>query len=398
MGKMEDIPVLGDIKVPVRLMRYANKEHPERNYFCNFAHWWAADGTSDVSDNEGNKIGHIGGTMGGHCQMTRYFPNEKENDETIHVIIDVRDIWNQIEELLESKDVQVQLEGMEEVQRKYQEMEKKLREIKDMQKKAEEEEAEKKRLEEEAKKPYKNIVDGFKQCKNCNAVLYNHEECNCKEIEEKKAALANMAVALKESKLQPTENPTITTSNGTTYEILENPHNWDLNESFRGRDAEFYNERGNSNNPNRNKDGRIPTNIGCGVKLKKGNEILYTDEKPNKRWNGRAILNITSWRGISPDAIHYYGAIEFYAPDVHPEGEPNSSTSCWLPIFSKSEIQITRILEQWEIDKYPYNYADWDAGSDYRGFYTPEDVIEKGREVFNDLFASDWKLEIDKQY
>lgn len=390
MGKIKDLPVLGNINLPVRLMHYDNKENNEKRFHSGFAYWWAADGSSDVLDDEGNEIGMIGGKMGGHVEMVRYYPHNGQPHESekykqsITAIIDVRDIWAQIEELLESENVKVQLEGMEEVQRKYQEIEKKMTEIKQMQDAAEKEEKRKKSEEEEAKNPYKNIGDGFKQCKKCHNVLYNHQECNCKNQ--------------KEEEPKAHQNPIITISNGTTYEILKNPNGWDLNETIRGRDVEFYDEKEKPNNPNRTKDGRIPLNIGCDVKLKKGDEILYTDDKPDSFRKNEVTLKVSTWCGISSGAIHYYGSLKFNTPSFHPEGKPDTSTSCWLNLFNGGEIELTRILEKWEFEKYPDVYEDWYVGDNYRGFYNPEDVIKAGKKVFNDFFEKGWKLKIDKCY
>ena len=106
--KIKELPKLGEIKVPVHLVRYYNKENQKNNFSSNIAFWKSPEGESEVIDENGNKIGIIGSTIGGNVEMVRYYPyigNSDEYKKSIDVIIDVRDLWDQIEGLLESSDV-----------------------------------------------------------------------------------------------------------------------------------------------------------------------------------------------------------------------------------------------------------------------------------------------------
>jgi hypothetical protein len=91
--------------------------------------------------------------------------------------------------------------------------------------------------------------------------------------------------------------------------------------------------------------------------------------------------------------------MHFRTCTVHPEGEPTCSTSCWdIPLFGSGNIQLTRELEAWEFKKFPKTYDGWYPGDSYSGFYTPEEVIARGKQVFKDLFGKGWKLKIDRRY
>lgn len=399
-GNIAKLPKLGEIKLPVHLMTYDDKENPEKHFHSNFAFWWAADGSSEVSDDDGNQLGMIGGKMGGHVEMSRYYPHNGKNYESgkykqwASVIIDVRDIWDQIEALLESEDVKVQIEGLEEVQEKYQAM---------MKKEREKEEKEQKKLDE---------------------IKRMQKEAEEAEEAEKKAKLAEIAEALQN---KPDLEPEIILKPGDegyegskwdlaerfgtvhgTYmikntEIYEDG-NWDLTEGLDARDHEFYDYM---NQPgikaNRDSKGKIPLNIGCGTLFcdtRHGNKkMMYTDSKNPGGYYAEVTLNITSYVGISPGAIHYYGTLNFHTPDVHPEGQPNTSTSCFdLPIYGSGKIQLTRILEAWEFQKYKRQktYDGWRVGDSYSGFYEEEDLIKRAKQVFEDLFGDGWILKIDE--
>ena len=396
-GSIAKLPKLGDITLPVHLMSYSDKENPDKDFRSNFAYWWAADGTSDVSDDDGNDIGMIGGKMGGHVEMVRYYPHNGQPHESdkskqsVTAIIDVRDIWGQIEALLESDQVKVQLEGMDEIYAKYKAL-------------------------QESEREEKDNLD-----KRMEEILKMQKEED--EEREKKEKLMQIASALKDKpepkeelpKLKPGDegyegskwdlSQRFGTVHGTymikNTEIYEDG-GWDLTESLKGRDEEFYDYK-DQEGPKSNRDskGKIPLNIGCNCLFRdtryENKKMMYTDGKNPGGWNAEVTLNITSFIGISPGAIHYYGTLNFNTPDVHPEGQPNTSTTVFdLNLFENVKIQLTRILEDWEFKKYPETYDDYYEGDRYTGFYTEDDVIKRGKEVFKDLFGEGWKLKIER--
>lgn len=183
-------------------------------------------------------------------------------------------------------------------------------------------------------------------------------------------------------------------------EVYED-NNWDLSERFNCRDWELYEKKEIGNpTPNRDKNGKIPVNIGCGVRVKDGSgDFIYTDNSVPAGESREVELVISSWIGVSPGAMHYYGNLRFKAAETHPEGHPDTWTSCWdIPLLSSHDIQLTRILEAWEIKKFRDAYDGWYVGDNYSGFYSPDAVIKRGKEVFFDFFGRGWKLKINHRY
>ena len=398
-GNLEKLPKLGEIKVPVHLISYDDKTDPEKRFQSGFAFFRVADGISEVSDDDGKDIGSIGGTMGGHVEMTRYYPHDGKDyesnmaDQSVRVIIDVRDLWDQIEKLLETDNVKVQLEGIEDIYKKY--------------------EAQKKKDSEERAEKQKKL----------------DEVREMQEEAEKKEKLVQVAAALQnKSEFDPDPEPEVILKPGDeqyegskwdlekrfgsvhgTYmikdtEIYEDG-GWDLTEDLNGRDADFYQyieDHKGGPTPNRDNDGKIPTNLGCNALFADTRydkrSLMYTD--PDRRnQDKKATLNITTWMGTSPGAIHYYAKIKFHALDVHPEGQPDTSTSVFdLPLYKYGTIEVTRKLEASEFKKHPGVYDGWYKGDNYGGFYTQEEAIKAGKKVFKDLFSEDWKLKVEKSY
>ena len=370
-GKLEKLPKLGDITLPVHLKHYDNKK-TKGHFHCGFSFFKSTDGMSDVSNDEGHSIGSIGGTMGGHVTMSRYFPHgdydntgSSKYEEWAEVIIDVRDIWDKIEELLASENVKVKLKGVEDLQKAFDNYNNKLDEIKEMQKAAEE--------------------------------------------EEKNNKLADILSAVKESKPEEeeeVEDEPIHSAVGTymikDVEVYED-NNWNLEEHLDGYDYEFFQYLEDHKNgiiPNRDSKGKIPINIGCGVRVNRNGKFYYTSQRCEKSHGGIVTIDIRSYIGISPEAIHYYGKLKFYLPDFKEEGvNPRYSSSVYnLPLFERGEIEITRKLEEWEFThpRYKHAYDGYEPGDNYKGFYTQDELIKQGKKVFEDLFSPEWKFKVNK--
>ena len=121
MGGVQNLPVVGEVTLKVRLMVYDKKVKGKEklHYSCGFAHFRYQDCLSTVYDDGKNshdydddkyKQGTIGATMGGHHFMSRFIPNHeayskgKDTAEWIDVIIDNRDIWYAIDKMLQDPE------------------------------------------------------------------------------------------------------------------------------------------------------------------------------------------------------------------------------------------------------------------------------------------------------
>lgn len=147
-------------------------------------------------------------------------------------------------------------------------------------------------------------------------------------------------------------------------------------------------------------DMKITSDFGMGVKTRYEGETYTYKRNPRKK--PTVTLVITSWRGISSGAIHYYGKLEIDMPEMESDNNPGWTIGVHghgaIPMFSNSVIELTQILEQWEIDKYPDRFEYARAGYHVPGFYSPEGVIRRANEVFEKIFGEGWKLKIERRY
>lgn len=143
---------------------------------------------------------------------------------------------------------------------------------------------------------------------------------------------------------------------------------------------------------------KIPLNYGMGVEVvHDGKHYIF---KRGGNWNKPVVtLDITTWQGISCGAIHYYGKLNIKLPEMTQVDAPSTlSSNFFIPMYENHTIELTQVLEQWEIDKFKDNYKYNDAGDRHRGFYAPEGVIRRAKEVFEQVFEDGWKLEIEDHY
>lgn len=367
-GSIGKLPVLGDIVLPVHLMTYDNRDNPKQHFHSNFAFWHSADGASDVSTDEG-QIGTIGGTMGGHVEMNRYYPNlDRSKEHTkegsyrqwIEVIIDVQDMWNQIEALLDTPGAKVTINGLEEIQEKYQAL---------------------KKAEREAEEVRKAKLEAVRQMQR-----------EAEEEAEKKVAISSLVGGLlagKKEKEKLEENNKVKYWIGE-YGVIEDG-GWDLtakidtsDHNYMEDDEDIFDQK------------IIPLNYGTGIKVidKKG-KIWVSEIKKTK--HPEVTLKITSWVGTAAiGAIHYYGTLNFGPTWLIDPSRPNYTTSTRdLRIFNGNKIALAHELEEWEFRDHPGSYDGWRVGDWYSGFYTEEDVIKSAQKFFDNYFAKGWKLVID---
>lgn len=114
-------------------------------------------------------------------------------------------------------------------------------------------------------------------------------------------------------------------------------------------------------------------------------------------------LDVTTYRGVSWDAIHYYGNLHVEGIYFSPENDPTTITICKETHKAEDEnplasghynIELIRKLTQEEIDKDPIRWEGYDAGWDTNAFDTPQQVISLAKEVCKARFHGNWVLKI----
>jgi len=362
-SSIDNLPILGNVSLPVHIMHYNDKESGSKKFFqSGFAFFAVADDQADVEDNEGNNIGTLGSCMGGHYQV-----RAKREKDSISVIINVKDIWDKVNELFDSEDVQIKFEGMEEIYNEYwpkyqaaqeekKEKKAKIKEIEDMQKAAEAERMVEIERAERAKKYEDMGIDIEAE----------------RQAEAEKVERENVIPGKQYGEI----------------EIIDD-NGWNLEDTIPEHDYEAEEV-----------EMKISPDFGLGVKTRyKGENYTY---KRNPRKKPTVTLEITTWRGTSIGAIHYYGKLIVDLPDMEKDDRPGYTVGIsghgGIPMFSNDDIELTQVLEQWEIDKYPTHYEYCRAGQRNRGFYAVAGVERRAKEVFEKIFGEGWKLKIDKRF
>ena len=152
----------------------------------------------------------------------------------------------------------------------------------------------------------------------------------------------------------------------------------------------------------------IPSTYGIGMTFKDENETEYTTILGHSKTGARELIaRITSWRGISAGAIHYYGKITCYdlpLKYINEDGkEEVASISGYFNRHKPNEskgftIELVRKLTQQEIDEDPERWEYYNPGDITNCFYTEDDVFNLIKEIFKKRFKGHWILEIDDIY
>lgn len=137
----QDRPIIGYVRIPLRLNHFEDNTNHENDFQCGFANWKLQDSIANVGEN--GELGSLGGSMGGFYEMNRYFP-QKENgkyEKWMNVQMNTEDIWYAIDELLQKViSSPEEFAKLKEEMQKYHQKREKLAQIQKMQKEAEEEE------------------------------------------------------------------------------------------------------------------------------------------------------------------------------------------------------------------------------------------------------------------
>ncbi|HOG38242.1 MAG TPA: hypothetical protein PLD95_02105 [bacterium] len=171
-----------------------------------------------------------------------------------------------------------------------------------------------------------------------------------------------------------------------SIEIIDN-NGWNLNEVIPEWDWKV--EESNL---------KIPPEFGVGIKTRYNGEDFTFKHVFNETPVVKLI--VTTWRGISTNAIHYYGSLQITFPEMEKDNQPGHIVNLYgvseIPMFSNNKITLTRVLEQSEIDDDPIRHEYFDAGDNVSSFYTPASVIKRGKEMFENIFGKGWVLKIDE--
>lgn len=113
------------------------------------------------------------------------------------------------------------------------------------------------------------------------------------------------------------------------------------------------------------------------------------------------VLEITTWMGISSDAIHYYGKIVadgVYQATLDNPTKPrnlNFQEEVQYPLLNyKYEFDIRRPLPQCEINHHSYKgrWDGYDAGDLVKGYEILEELIDDFKEIIKLRFTGDWRV------
>lgn len=125
----------------------------------------------------------------------------------------------------------------------------------------------------------------------------------------------------------------------------------------------------------------------------------------------RVTLRISTFRGISCNAIHYYGALDIQGVYMEVDGEPGHSMSSYVwerdfPLSSDSyTLKLMRPVtkEDKETDKKArceadvrFNYQE--VGDLTERFNSIDELIEFAKVVFKNRFIGKWELYVESPF
>lgn len=114
-------------------------------------------------------------------------------------------------------------------------------------------------------------------------------------------------------------------------------------------------------------------------------------------------LDVTTYRGVSWNAVHYYGNIIIDGVSFSPEDSPNTYTMCTETYEAEEKnplaagfyrIELVRPVTSEEIEKDSSRWNGYKVGDKTNAFYSPEDVIAIAKEVCKARFLGNQKLKI----
>lgn len=122
-----------------------------------------------------------------------------------------------------------------------------------------------------------------------------------------------------------------------------------------------------------------------------------------------ATIRVSTFRGVSMGAIHYYGRIEATAPEITCIGSRGEKCTIggyiceeWKKMSDEEkkfvgeryEIELVRPVTQNEIDEDPDRWYGYDAGDKTNGFYSKEEIFSLAKKIIEYRFPG-WEIELD---
>lgn len=155
----------------------------------------------------------------------------------------------------------------------------------------------------------------------------------------------------------------------------------------------------------------FPVNIGDDFKLETRPELFVRIPNPRE-----VRINITSFRGISWDAVHYYAEIvadgidrchyedycgkkKLYGVSGYLGEEFNSLPRHKRDIWGGAyRIEALRPVTQADIDKDPRRWEHYKPGDNTPAFDTAAEAEATARAIVAARFSEEWKLKVDNPY
>ena len=143
-----------------------------------------------------------------------------------------------------------------------------------------------------------------------------------------------------------------------------------------------------------------------------GLDIILSDDKLHavRSWGytkgnakRRATLEVSTFRGISFNAIHYYGKIKIQGVNMEVDGKPGHSRMVFddnIPLAHYTyELVLKRPLTKDEISEDVERWGDYyNEGDLTKCFETIEDVVALAKEVFRHRFTGEWEFYVESPY
>lgn len=126
----------------------------------------------------------------------------------------------------------------------------------------------------------------------------------------------------------------------------------------------------------------------------------------------KLVIELSTYKGLCWNAMHYYAYIKAGGIDIcRDEIDEKGVKHVWyvglgnklqnLPRAKQAEyssrynIEVSHVLTQEDLDKYPERWEDYDVGDKTYAFETKEEALQTAIKVAKARFPKGWKIEID---